>query len=181
MLFLWFLLFVSWPIAEIAVFVKMGHAIGWAGAILLTIVTAVLGGYLMQIQGIAAMNRLLESADKGEPPVGPVLDGIGIFTAGVLLLLPGFLTDVAGLLLFIPPLRRRLISWVLTRPGRQAGRQTAGRPGSDGFKPRPGQGQRGFRRSENVVDAEFETVEPAKKPESDSDGASKAGSPWRRT
>lgn len=179
MLFLWFLLFVSWPIAEIAIFVEVGQAIGWLATILLTIATGVAGTYLMQIQGFAAMNRLLESADKGEPPVGPVLDGIGIFTAGVLLLLPGFLTDVVGLLLFIPPLRRRLIAWLLFRAARKGGARPQ-RPASDGFRPRTAPGKGGFRKSGDVIDAEFETVEPAKKPKSGDETLPDGRSPWQR-
>lgn len=179
MLFLWFLLFVSWPIAEIAIFVKAGQAIGWAGVILLTIATGVAGAYLMRIQGFTAMNRILQSADRGEPPVGPVLDGIGIFTAGALLLLPGFLTDIVGLLLFIPPLRRRLIAWMLFRgaPGSSEGFR---RPGGDNTRPRPKPGKGGFRKSGNVVDAEFETVEPAKKPKPAHETIPDGRSPWRQ-
>ena len=179
MLFLWFLLFVSWPVAEIAIFVKVGQSLGWPGAILLTTATGAAGAYLMRIQGFAAMNRILQSADRGEPPVGAVLDGIGIFAAGVLLLLPGFLTDIVGLLLFIPPLRRRLIACLLFRrspKSRDKFRQPQG--GRAGPASAPGKG--GFRKSENVVDAEFETVEPAKKPKSAAETLTDDRSPWRQ-
>lgn len=179
MLFLWFLLFVSWPIAEIAIFVKVGNAIGWASAILLTIATGVAGAYLMRVQGFTVMNRILQSADRGEPPVAPVLDGIGIFTAGMLLLLPGFLTDLLGILLFIPPLRRWLIARLLFRARPASGerfRQPQGdRPGAP-----PGPGKGGFRKSDNVIDAEFETVEPAKKPGPDGEPLTGGRSPWRQ-
>jgi UPF0716 protein FxsA len=159
MVFLWFLLFLGWPVAEIWIFIEMGHAIGWIQAILLGIVTSMAGAILLRVQGFAAMNRFLEDVERGELPVATVLDGMGIFLAGVLLMLPGFLSDVFGLLLFIPPLRRRLTAWlfrqVLQRPVAREGVRRGG------FGRRPaGSAKGGFRKSDNVVDAEFETVAP---------------------
>jgi UPF0716 protein FxsA len=180
MIILWFLLFLAWPVAEIAIFVKAAGAIGWAGAILATIGTAILGAYLMRVQGFAAMQRFLSSAERGEPPVGAVLDGMGIFAAGFLLVLPGFLSDLLGLLLFIPPLRRGLIARLLfpRQPQGQAGRA---RPGRDGFRPHQeaGTGNTGLRRSDNAVDAEFETLEPPATPNSAEAPPSNRRSPWR--
>ena len=186
MFILWFLLFLSWPVAEIAIFVQVGQAIGWLGAILLTVMTAMAGTVLLRMQGFSAMNRFLAAAEKGESPVGPVLDGMGIFVAGLFLLLPGFISDVIGLLLFIPPLRRWLIALMfrqvlqggIYRPGPRSG---PSRPARDAGKP-------GFRKADNVVDAEFETLDPdgtGKKPGALSgngaDGSSKPdpNSPWR--
>jgi UPF0716 protein FxsA len=186
MFILWFLLFLSWPVAEIAIFVQVGQAIGWLGAILLTIGTAVAGSILLRIQGFNTMNRFLTAAEKGESPVGPVLDGVGIFVAGLLLLLPGFISDVLGLLLFIPPLRRWLIG-LMFRHVLQGG--AASWPRRSGPSRRTGDaGQGGFRKSENVVDAEFETLDPQgiKKQPGALPGKSGSGpskpdpkSPWR--
>jgi UPF0716 protein FxsA len=186
MFILWFLLFLSWPVAEITLFVQVGDAIGWLPTILLTIATAIAGSVLLRIQGLATMNRLLAAAEKGESPVGPALDGMGIFVAGLLLLLPGFLSDAIGLLLFVPPLRRWLIAFVFRRV-LQGGTHPAGERTS-----RFGAGGRGdgggFRKSDNVVDAEFETVDPdasRKAPGTLLDGGKNGGSkpdpnsPWR--
>ncbi len=165
MLFLWFLLFLCWPVAEIWAFIEIGRWMGWPEAILLAITTSIAGSILMRVQGFSAMSRFLEDVDRGELPVATVLDGMGIFLAGVLLMLPGFLSDVLGLLLFVPPLRRLLTVWlfrqILRSPvSREGVRRTAGGGGS-GPAPRQGDpGKGGFRRSDNVVDAEFETVEP---------------------
>lgn len=184
MIFLWFLIFLSWPIAEIALFVEAGQTIGWAATILLTIATSIAGTFLMRLQGYRAMSRFFESADKGELPVDAVLDGMGIFTAGLLLLLPGFLSDAIGLLLFIPPLRRRLVARML---GQFTGGGMRRRPQS-GPPPRPRTA--GFRRSGDAIDAEFETIEPKRPPgeapqssASPADGASgtNGNSPWRRS
>lgn len=184
MLFLWFLIFLSWPIAEIALFVEAGQSIGWAATILLTIGTSIAGTVLMRWQGYRAMSRFLQSADKGELPVDAVLDGMGIFAAGLLLLLPGFLSDAIGLLLFIPPLRRRLIAWMF---GQFRGGGLPRRPRS-GPPPRPGTS--GFRRSGDAVDADFETIEPKRPPGEPSQSSAEAAkgvssaddsSPWRRS
>jgi UPF0716 protein FxsA len=189
MFILWFLLFLSWPVAEIAIFVQVGQAIGWLGAILLTIGTAVAGSILLRIQGFNTMNRFLAAAEKGEAPVGPVLlDGMGIFVAGLLLLLPGFISDVLGLLLFIPPLRRWLIA-MMFRNVLQGGATSW--PRRSGPSRRTGDGSGGgFRKSENVVDAEFETLdpqgtkkEPGALPDKSGKGNSKSdpNSPWRNS
>jgi UPF0716 protein FxsA len=159
MVFLWFLVFLAWPVAEIWVFVSVGREIGWLAAVLLTFATSAAGSVLMRIQGFAAMNRFLEATERGELPVATVLDGMGIFIAGVLLLLPGFVSDALGLVLFIPPLRRRITAWlfrqILQSPA-QPGRMRRG-----GFRPGPsGPPEKGFRKSDNVVDAEFETIDP---------------------
>jgi UPF0716 protein FxsA len=167
MIFVWFLLFLAWPVAEIAFFVEVGQAIGWAWAILLAIGTSIAGSVLMRIQGVTALNRFLQDSEKGELPVAAVLDGMGIFVAGVLLLLPGFLTDFIGLLLFVPPVRRRLIGFMfrqlLRRPATQW--QTRRAPfGRGPAGPSPRERGQGFRRQEDVIDAEFETLDPERKP-----------------
>lgn len=167
MVFVWFLLFLSWPVLEIVIFIKVAGAIGWIGAIGLTIATTVAGSWLMRVQGFKATNRFLAGAESGELPVAAVIDGMGIFMAGVLLVLPGFLSDAVGLALFIPPLRRWLTMWVFrhflqqpSRPGRWRPGPGPGKPGS----PPGGSGRSGGFRSDNVVDAEFETVAPEPKP-----------------
>jgi UPF0716 protein FxsA len=162
MLFLWFLLLLAWPAAEIAVFIFVGQHIGWLQAILLTFATAVAGTALMRIQGFAALNRFLQDADKGELPIATVLDAMGIFAAGLLLLLPGFLSDIVGLLLFIPPLRRALAAWLFRQILKSPGPRESVRRQGFGMGARPRRD--GFRKSDNVVDAEFETVRPEAKP-----------------
>lgn len=185
MFFLLFLLLLSWPVIEIAIFVQIGQSIGWVAAILLTIVTAIAGAFLMRIQGFRAMARFLEGAQKGELPVAAVLDGMGIFTAGLFLLLPGFISDFFGILLFIPPLRRWLTGWVFRQvlQGKPAGQ----RPRSSPLRPRGEPQTAGMRKSDNVVDAEFESIEPERPDKPDSlTGKPQNGkpgpvdpSPWR--
>ena len=169
MVFVLFLLLLAWPALEIAIFIKVAGAIGWIAAILLTIATAIVGSSLMRIQGFKAMNRFLAGAESGELPVAAVIDGMGIFMAGVLLVMPGFVSDVIGLALFIPPLRRWLTLWMfrhlLQQPVYRGGWRPGPGPGpTDRGGPRAGGGRPGDFRSDNVVDAEFETVAPDRKP-----------------
>lgn len=163
MVFLGFLLFLAWPIAEIWIFIELGQAIGWIQAILLAIATSIAGTVFMRIQGLSALNRFLEGAERGELPVAAVLDGMGIFIAGVLLTLPGFLSDILGLFLFIPPVRRRLTAW-LFRQFLHSGSTRGGAWRTSFGGRRAGAEQPGFRRAENVVDVEFETVDPRASP-----------------
>jgi UPF0716 protein FxsA len=157
--------------------------------ILITIGTAIAGSLLMRIQGLATVNRLMLSLEKGEMPVTPVVDGMGIMAAGLLLLTPGLITDAIGFILFIPPLRRGLAKW-LFRKALQRGtvnirtfrRGDAGPPGP-GSKPR---GRPTFVKSDNIVDAEFETIDPGEGKsgpgagDDEKNGKPKRNSPWRK-
>lgn len=101
------------PIAEIAVFIKVGQAIGLGWTLALVVLTAVLGTTLLRRQGLKVLSQTQQKLDRGELPVGELFDGLCVVAAGALLLLPGFITDIVGLLLFIPPLRLLLGTLVL--------------------------------------------------------------------
>ena len=195
-----FLIFIAVPIIEIALFIEAGRTIGLVATIAITIGTAIAGSFLMRVQGFAALNRFTQAIGKGEMPVTPVIDGIGILAAGLLLLTPGLFTDAIGLLLFVPPIRRWLGKWVFDRARRSGrvqfrsfghgGARDGGR-GGDGPSPRPGgptPGDTSFTKSADVVDAEFETVDPeegenaATPLDRDRGARGKDGtkSPWRR-
>ena len=106
-----FLIFVGVPILEIALFVKVGGAIGLGPTLLIVILTAIIGTALMRRQGMAALARLQQQLEQGGDPVGPIAHGALILVAGMLLLTPGFFTDTMGLLLLIPAVRDRVIAW----------------------------------------------------------------------
>src|ERR671933_1786517 len=106
------LLFILVPIAEIAVIIQVGEAIGVWWTIALLIADSVLGSMLMRSQGRAAWRRFNAAVAEGRPPAREVLDGVLVIFGGALLLTPGFLTDVLGLLFLLPPTRavvRRLL------------------------------------------------------------------------
>src|ERR687884_1991401 len=105
MLPLLLLIFILVPIAEIAVIVQVGEAIGVWWTIALLIADSVLGSMLMRSQGRAAWRRFNAAVAEGRPPAREVLDGVLVIFGGALLLTPGFLTDVLGVLLLLPPTR----------------------------------------------------------------------------
>ncbi len=110
-----FLLFIAVPLAEIAVFIKVGEVIGIAWTVLLVILTAVVGVALLKRQGIATLARAQEALDAGRLPVDSVVDGVCLLVAGAFLLTPGLITDTAGFLLLVPGFRRGLARWVLEK------------------------------------------------------------------
>lgn len=102
------LLFVIGPIAEIYVLLTAGNAFGPLPVIGACIATAVIGGWLIRVQGLAAINAARRDLAAGAPPVGSAVDGALIALAAPFLMTPGFLTDAMGFALLIPPVRRAL-------------------------------------------------------------------------
>lgn len=100
-----FFLFVAMPIAEIGVLIQVGGIIGTWPTIGIVILTAVSGAFLAKIEGRAAMQRLAQVVQSGQAPIVPVLDAVAVFTGGLLLLTPGFITDMLGLSLLFGPTR----------------------------------------------------------------------------
>ncbi|MBK1643729.1 exlusion protein FxsA [Thiocapsa imhoffii] len=102
-------LLIGLPLIEIYVLIEVGSEIGALPTIGLSILTAVLGTWLVRHQGFGLLLRVREMTDRGEVPALEVLDGALLLIAGFFLLLPGFLTDAVGFLLLIPPLRRWMV------------------------------------------------------------------------
>lgn len=107
-----FLLFILVPAAEIYVLVKVGGVIGPFATIVLVILTALAGAHLARLQGMSTMLRIRENLDQGFMPAEELLDGVLIFLAGMVLLTPGFLTDIAGLLILLPGPRNAFKRWL---------------------------------------------------------------------
>ena len=93
------------PLAEIACFILVGRRIGLFPTLALIVLSAVAGVVLMRVQGFGVLARLRQSAQEGRTPGKELLDGAMIVIAGILLLIPGFLSDIVGLALFLPPVR----------------------------------------------------------------------------
>ena len=100
-----FALFVGVPLLEIAVFVAVGGQIGLWPTLGAVVATALAGSVLLRVQGLSTLYRAREHLERGELPVRELFDGVCLVFAGALLLTPGFITDGAGLLLFLPPFR----------------------------------------------------------------------------
>ncbi len=110
-----FLLFALVPVAEIYVLVSVGGVIGVLPTIALVLSTALAGAYLARQQGMATLLRIRENLAQGFMPAEELLDGLLIFLAGMVLLTPGFLTDIAGLLMLLPVTRDMFKRWLRTK------------------------------------------------------------------
>ena len=99
------LIFIVVPVAEIYVIIKVGEAIGVVPTIALLILDSFLGAALLRSQGRAAWARFNEALARGKIPAREVLDGAMVILGGAFLITPGFITDVIGALLLIPPSR----------------------------------------------------------------------------
>jgi UPF0716 protein FxsA len=133
MLALLLLLFIVVPIAELYVIIQVGQEIGVLWTIAILIADSVLGTLLMRSQGRAAWRRFNTTLQAGRPPAREVLDGVLVIFGGALLLTPGFLTDIFGLVLLLPP-SRAVVRRILVH--RYADRMIASATGS--FGPPPG-------------------------------------------
>ena len=102
------LLLILWPIAELFVAIKVAEAIGVLLTVLLLLVGWPVGMWLAKAEGRAAWRRLSAAVDAGRPPGREVIDGALVLAGGILLIVPGFITDVVGLLLcWRPPASSR--------------------------------------------------------------------------
>jgi len=105
------LLFLVVPFLELWFILTVADSIGTPETILVLILVAVAGTWLMKRAGLGVLRRLQEKTERGELPTDDLVDGALVLGAGALLLTPGFLTDIVGLVLLLPPTR------ALLRPG----------------------------------------------------------------
>lgn len=145
-------LFLLFPLIELAVLIQVGSAIGVLPTLLLIVGSAVLGGVLLRVAGVATAWRARERLARGELPEQEMLEGLLIAVGGGLLLLPGFISDVIGLLCLLPPVRRLLVGALRRRAEEQALRQRAF---ADELAARAGQPRPDTDRL-NVIEGEYE-------------------------
>ena len=101
-----FLAFTLIPAIEIYLLIEIGSFIGALNTIMMVIATGLAGAYLARLQGTQTMLRVRASLAQGVMPTEDLIDALIIFAAGIVLLTPGFVTDLAGLLLLFPVTRR---------------------------------------------------------------------------
>ena len=151
------LLFLLFPILELAVLIKVGGAIGVLPTLLLVIATAILGSVLLRVAGVATAWRAREKLARGELPEQEMLEGLLIAVGGGLLLLPGFISDIFGVFCLIPFTRRLLVAKLRQRAAEQAMRQRAF---ADDLAARSGPARSGAKQSNaarpNVLEGEYE-------------------------
>lgn len=100
---------VAFPVVEIALLLKVGQYLGFWATLLIVISTAFAGFDICRRTGSSAVMKLISELDRGEPPVASAFDAAIKLIAGLLLVLPGLLTDIIGLVLLIPQTRQFLV------------------------------------------------------------------------
>ncbi len=115
MLFRLFLLFTLIPVIELALLVEVGGRIGKAPTIAVVLGTGAAGAWLARSQGLRALQRLQEAVRTAQFPGEEIFDGILILAGGLLLLTPGFLTDILGFCALVPGSRYLLKALVKSR------------------------------------------------------------------
>jgi UPF0716 protein FxsA len=150
------LLFIVVPIAELWVVIQVGQAIGVWWTIALLIGDSLLGSVLMRSQGRAVWRRFSEAVAAGRAPAREVLDGVLVIFGGALLLTPGFISDVLGVTLLLPP-TRAIVRRVLAR--RLMHRMTASIAGGGSQRSRPGRPRR-YDVEGTAVDVDADRIDP---------------------
>jgi UPF0716 protein FxsA len=123
-----FLLFTVVPLVELSILVWIGRQTEWWLPILLVIATGVLGAALARWQGWQVLQRIRADAAAGRMPADALIDGFLILLAGILLVTPGVITDLFGVVLLIPPARavvkRAVAAWIKRNIEVRVGRAT---------------------------------------------------------
>ena len=122
-------LFIALPLAELYVILKVGDAIGPVWTILLLAADSVLGSLLLRAQGRTVWRRFNNAVAEGKMPHREVIDGVLVIFGGAFLITPGFITDIVGLLLLLPPTRSLIRRAVVRRLGRRVAGGAANRFG----------------------------------------------------
>ena len=149
---MWLLLaFIAVPMIEIALFIQVGGFIGVWWTLLIVLITAIVGSYLVRNQGLREIGNLQRSFSELEDPTEPLANGAMILFAGALLLTPGFFTDIVGLCLLVPGVRRATFLWAKSRIKVKS------------FSMGTGPAQREQQTDDRVIDADFVDVTPDKK------------------
>jgi UPF0716 protein FxsA len=149
------------PFLELLLLIETIDEIGLWYTLLIMVASALLGGFVMTQQSASAFRQALEATSRGQIPRDPVIDGLFLMVAGVLLMIPGLITDAMGLLLLVPPIRRWVarqafagVIWAKPRDD-ERGREDAPDPNGAGpfdrSSPPAGKGP--------VIEGEFERLD----------------------
>ena len=144
---MWLLIaFIAVPVIEIALFIQIGGFIGTWPTLLIVILTAIAGTYLVRSQGRLALSQLQRSFNDLRDPTEPLVHGAMILFSGALLLTPGFFTDFIGFALLIPAFRTAVFKAIRAR----INIQSFGTPGTGQQHPHDAPREDG-----DVIDGEF--------------------------
>ena len=140
------LLFTLVPLIELIILIKVGQHIGALPTILVVVGIGLFGAWLARREGWRALGRIQADLAEGRLPGDSAIDALLILVAGVLMITPGLLTDAAGFMLLVPPLRRAVRTWLKRR---FQGRLTVMHFGQGGFR----------RADEDIIDVEARPVD----------------------
>lgn len=139
MFYIFIFLFIVLPVVEIATFIQFGSFLGTFNTIVLIFLTAVIGVYLVRLQGISTILNIQKDIVSGNAPIENIIGGLLILLSGLLLLVPGFFTDSVGFLGLIPFTRKIFANLLIKRF-----------MGQYGVKPQE--------QNDNIIDAEYVEV-----------------------
>jgi UPF0716 protein FxsA len=111
--------FIVVPLAELYVIIQVGQAIGALPTIAILLLDSVLGSMLLRAQGRAVWRRFNAALAAGRMPHREVVDGVLVIFGGAFLITPGFITDVVGVVLLLPPTRALVRAWLARRLARR--------------------------------------------------------------
>lgn len=116
-----FLAFLIIPFIEIYFLIQIGSIIGIFPTIALTVVTAIVGAGTLKQQGLATLQRFQANLQRGEIPTYEIVKGLILLVGGVLVLTPGFFTDVIGFVCLIPSTNKKIAYYIIEKRAMQAG------------------------------------------------------------
>ena len=108
-----FIFFIALPVLEIFLFIKIGGQVGALNTVALIFLTAIIGVYFAKLQGIQTLKSGMVNLYQNKMPIYEIMSGASIAIAALLLIIPGFFTDLIGFLILIPLTRRIIFSLVL--------------------------------------------------------------------
>lgn len=153
------LLFIAVPIVEIVVLLQVGDLVGGLNTLLLIVITAVVGAALVKLQGMRNWMTVQSKLARGQMPGVEMAGGLLLFLAGILLITPGFVTDLVGLILLLPPSRNAIAKSMLKRMVMDGGKagfsQFHFRQGATNSGPRRGAQEKESDAEGSVIDGEY--------------------------
>jgi UPF0716 protein FxsA len=170
MRFLFPVALVGLPVLDIATLIFVGAGIGAWPTVGLVVLAAIAGVLLIRAQGFAILSQARKTLDAGRFPAREVFDGACALIGGVLLILPGFLSDFLGLMLLLPPFRALLLG-AIGRRARRSGHfafWNIETPSAESAKPG------------SIIEGEYQTIEPTGSTNAAGVDERPPGSPWRR-
>ena len=106
-------IFIIVPLLEMVILIKVGNIIGAIPTVLLVVLTATLGIWLLKLEGLTTFASIQQKLTAGQIPETELLEGIMLLVGGALLLTPGFVTDAFGFICLLPGLRKPIARWII--------------------------------------------------------------------